>query len=105
MALDNRQNLPEGLLKIHALLGEKRYTPGYVFDRLNMKQRTALVLAAGLPCCRQGLTFAELENDDRLKLQRALLTMNSIYQAFLTANALTPEKFITKDKAVLLRQK
>lgn len=96
----HQQHLPQGLIDIRTLLGEKRHTPGFVYDHLNHQQRTVLCAAVCLPSCRQHLTFDALNNDERIRFHKAILLMESIFKAFLNANALSPCKFITKDQTI-----
>ncbi len=87
--------LPKGLVAIKALFGNKRYTPHFIYDSvLNSHQRAVLCYAAGLNRSDTNKVFNEFSDEQKLKLQKSVLMLDSIYKAFNKVNAISPSKFI-----------
>lgn len=101
--------LPKGLVTIKLLFGNKRYTPHFVYDSvLNQHQRAVLCYAAGLSRSDCSKVFNEFSDEQKLRLQKAVLMLDTIYKAFNKVNAISPGKFIkgamsevASDKGVL----
>jgi len=87
--------LPKGLVTIKALFGNKRYTPHFIYDSvLNSHQRAVLCYAAGLNRSDTSKVFNEFSDEQRLKLQKSVLMLDTIYKAFNKMNAISPAKFM-----------
>ncbi len=87
--------IPKGLVLIKIMLGDKRYKPEFIYDSvLNTHQRAVLCYTAGLNRSDISKPFAELTQEQRLDIQKAVLMMDKIYHAFNKVNAISPEKFI-----------
>ena len=95
LVLVDNQPLPQGFLKLKAMLDTKRYETSHVYDGvLNSQERTALCFAAGLGRADCGKPFKELNDDQKLSLQKAVLMMQRVFKAFNDVKAISPAKFL-----------
>ncbi|MDO6426200.1 hypothetical protein Q4489_04210 [Thalassotalea sp. 1_MG-2023] len=88
-------DMPKGLVAIKALLGNARLKASFVYNRvLNHHQRAVLCYTAKLNRSALDKTFQELNNDERLAIQKAVLQLDKIYNAFNKVNAISPKLFL-----------
>jgi len=87
--------LPKGLVTIKLLFGNKRYTPHFIYDSvLNTQQRAVLCYASGFSRSDINKAFNEFSDEQKLRLQKSVLMLDTIYKAFNKVNAISPAKFI-----------
>ncbi len=92
--VDNKPQ-PEGLLKMKALLNDKRFQTSHIYDSvLNSKERQLLCFAAGLNKSDLSKAFKEFSDEQKLALHKAVLMMQRIFRAFNEAKAISPAKFL-----------
>lgn len=88
-------DIPKGLIAIKALLGNARYKASFVYNKvLNNHQRAVLCYTAKLGRSALVKRFEELTVDERLAIQKAVLQLSEVYQAFNKVNAISPQLFL-----------
>jgi hypothetical protein len=85
----------QALKNMHAMLGDKRHTPEYVFDTvLTTKQREILGFSAGLKRSDLLLSFNDISPEKRLDIRSAVLMLGKLHSVFGDAKALDKKKFV-----------
>lgn len=95
LVLVDNQPLPQGFLKMKAMLGTKRYETSHVYDSvLSSQERAALCFAAGLGRADCSKVFKEFSDDQKISLHKAVLMMQRVFKAFSDVKAISPAKFL-----------
>ncbi|MEY8213417.1 MAG: hypothetical protein RPR97_02925 [Colwellia sp.] len=98
LVLVDNHPLPQGFLKMKAMLDTKRYETSHVYDSvLSSQERAALCFAAGLGLADCRKVFKEFNDDQKLSLHKAVLMMQNIFKAFNDVKAISPAKFLQSD--------
>ena len=93
-------DLPKGLVAIKVLLGNARLKASFVYNKvLNHHQRAVLCYTAKLSRAALDKRFEEFNDDERLAIQKAVLQLSKVYQAFNKVNAISPQMFLQKGYA------
>jgi hypothetical protein len=95
LVLVDNKPLPQGLLKMKAMLSDKRFQTSHVYDSvLSSQERTVLCFSAGLGRGDAAKSFKEFNDDQKLSLHKAVLMMQRIFHAFNDVQAISPAKFL-----------
>lgn len=87
--------MPKGLVAIKCLLGNARLKASFVYNMvLNEHQRAVLCYTAKLNRSVTTKRFQDLNDTERLAIQKAVLQLDKVFQAFNKVNAISPKLFL-----------
>jgi hypothetical protein len=79
---------------MRSMLKDKN-NPSYVYNKvLTVSQRKVLCFSAQLSRSDLELSFEQLSSDARMKIQKAIVLLGSLYSAFDDANSLSLKQFV-----------
>jgi hypothetical protein len=95
LALVDNKPLPQGLIKMKAMLNDKRFETSHVYDCvLSTQERMVLCFSAGLGRGDSAKSFKEFNDDQKLLIHKAVLMMQRVFKAFNDVQAISPAKFL-----------
>jgi hypothetical protein len=84
----------QALSEMRSMLKDKN-NPSYVYNKvLTVSQRKVLCFSAQLSRSDLELSFEQLSSDARMKIQKAIVLLGSLYSAFDDAKSLSLKQFV-----------